>query len=230
MKTIKLIAVDIDGILLKDTFSPVLHNFVLKFGTEYTRDLERNLFSRPQQEAARYLSKLVGHGSATLLEKYFEERQQYLKSNDGGLNEGVPELLELLSHLKVRLVYYGGLPEEEFIDRFQNYQHYFERYICTNHFRPGIQEITKDFYGLEFHQVLFIDDVNTVAEVAKINNVPFIGIPSNFPWGFQRQDMIATKVKYLLNSVKEIDLELLERIDAEASVETIWETGEMIPC
>ena len=133
------------------------------------------------------------------------------------------ELLELLATLDVRLVYYGGLPEDKITDDFKKYEHYFEQYICTNDFRPGIKEITKDFYRLEFHQVLFIDDVNTVAENARINNVPFIGIPSNFSWGFQRQDMITTKVKYLLNSAKEIDIELLGRIDYEASVGTIWE-------
>ena len=72
-----------------------------------------------------------------------------------------------MANLDVRLVYYGGLPEEKITDEFKQYKHYFEKYICTNDFRPGIKEIIKDFYGLEFNQVLFIDDVNTVAEVAK---------------------------------------------------------------
>lgn len=222
MENIKLIAVDIDGVLLEDTFSPILHNFVSKHGVDYTRELERNVFSRPQKEAADYLTFLFKKDRETIIKSYFEERDQYLKTYGCAVIEGVPDFLDRLSKLNVCLVYYGGLSEDKIADGFQKYKHYFERYICTNNFRPGIKEITKDIYRLDFHQVLFIDDVNTVAEVAKENNVPFIGIPSNFPWGFQRQDMINTKVKYLLNSVKEIDVELIERIDQEASIGTCW--------
>ncbi len=224
MQTIKLIAVNIDGVLLEDTFSPIIRNFILKFDLEYTRELERNILSRPRNEAAPYLAKLLSMDSETLLKSYFEERDRYLKVNGCKVSEGIPQLLKLLKIIDIRLIYYGGLPEDKInVDEFNKYKHYFERYICTNDFRPGIKEITQDIYKLEFNQTLFVDDVNTVAEVAKQYKVPFIGIPSNFPWGFQRQDMIATKVKYLLNSVKEINNELLERIDYEALVGTVWE-------
>jgi phosphoglycolate phosphatase-like HAD superfamily hydrolase len=223
MRTIKLIAIDIDGILLEDTFSPIMRSFVTKMGLTYTRELERHIFSRPQKEAAGYLSIILGQDSDTLIKGYFEERDKYIQIHGCNVNEGIPEFLDLLVNLDVRLIYYGGLTEEKFADNFKSCSHYFEKYICTNDFRPGIKEITKDIYGLEFNQVLFIDDVNTVAEVAKNYNVPFIGIPSDFPWGYQRDDMIATEVKYLLNSVKEIDADLLEKIDYEASIGTIWE-------
>lgn len=223
MRTIKLIAIDIDGILFEDTFSPIMRNFIMKMGLTYTRELERRIFSRPQKEAAEYLSIILDQDSDTLIKDYFEERKKYIQIHGCKVNEGIPELLNLLASLDVRLIYYGGLTEEKFIDNFKDFAHYFEQYICTNNFRPGIKEITKDIYGLEYDQVLFIDDVNTVAEVAKFYNVPFIGIPSNFPWGYQRGDMIATEVKYLLNSVKEIDANLLEKIDYEASIGTIWE-------
>lgn len=224
MRTIKLIAVDIDGILLEDTFSPIIRSYISKFGLAYTREIERNIFSRPQMEAAGYLSKMIGQDCNTLIKGYFEEREKYIAIHGCNINDGIPELLNLFSTLNVRLVYYGGLPEENIVDSFKNYKLYFDKYICTNDFRPGIREITKDFYGLDFHQVLFIDDVNTVAEVAKAYNTPFIGIPSNHPWGYQRQDMIKTNVKYLLNSVKEITRELLEKIDYEASIGTIWKS------
>jgi len=218
-------ACDIDGVLLTDTFSPVLHSLALEAGREYTREIERNIFSRPQKEGAQYWKKINNLDiSETELNKgYFEAREKYLKTHGCGLIEGVPEFLELISSLDVRLISYGGLSEEHLADDYKKIKHYFERYVCTNDFRPGIKEITKDMYGLEYNQVLFIDDVNTVAEVAKINNVPFIGVPSNYPFGFQRQDMLATGVKYILNSVKDIDMELLEKIDHEASVGTIWE-------
>lgn len=223
MNTIKLIAIDIDGVLLKDTFSPVIYKFMSKYGVKYTREVERNIFSRSQKEGSEYISKLTGLESETVPKYYFEEREQYLKTHDGGIMVGVPEILELLSTLNVRLVYYGGLTEDKINDQFKNYSHYFERYICTNDFRPGIKEITRDIYGLQFQEVLFIDDVNTVAETAKMYNVPFIGIPSDFQYGFQRQDMVTTGVKYLLKSVTEINRELLERIDAEAQFGTIWQ-------
>ncbi|MEE4580525.1 hypothetical protein [Paenibacillus polymyxa] len=67
--------------------------------------------------------------------------------------------------------------------------------------------------------MLFIDDVNTVAEVARSLNVPFIGVPST---PFQYEDMNQTGVKYLLNSLKGIDAELLERIDLEAAEQAVW--------
>jgi phosphoglycolate phosphatase-like HAD superfamily hydrolase len=223
MRTIKLIAINIDGVLLEDSFSPIIRNFVLKYGVSYSRELERNVFSQPQMEAAEHLAHILGSDKKTILKRYFEDRDQYLMAHGCNINLGVPELLEFLKTLDVRLVYYGGLSEDKISTvEFTKYKHYFERYICTNDFRPGIKEITKDFYGLEFHQVLFIDDVNTVAEVAKVNNVPFIGIPSDFPWGYQRQDMITTQVKYLLNSIQEITPELIAKIDDETAVGTVW--------
>lgn len=44
MKRAKLIAVDIDGVILKDTFSPVLFNLIKKRGGVYDRETERNIF------------------------------------------------------------------------------------------------------------------------------------------------------------------------------------------
>ncbi|WP_024834399.1 HAD family hydrolase [Ruminiclostridium josui] len=225
MKNIRLIACDIDGVLLEDTFSPVLRNLALKFGHEYTRELERNVFSRKRADAGKYMMEVFNIDDGKYLyDSFFGERERYLKEHDSGLIEGVPEFLEFLSSLDVQLVCYGGLSEDLILDDFKKYLNYFDRYVCTNDFRPGIKEITKDIYGLDYNQVLFIDDVNTFAEAAKADNVPFIGIPSKFPWGFQRQDMIRTGLKYILNSVKEIDLDLLQRIDEEISDGTLWKS------
>lgn len=225
MENIKLIALDIDGVLLEDTFSPILRKCALNLGEEYTRELERNLFSRPQKESLQYVVKrlnLSDEQAQVLFQSYFIERDKYLKGNNSGVIEGVPELLEFLSSLDVKLICYGGLTEDLIIEEFKKYMHYFDQYICTNDFRPGIKEITKDIYKLNYNQVLFVDDVNTVAEVAKTNNVPFIGIPSDFPWGFQKEDMISTGVKYILKSVQEIDLVLLEKIDKEIALDNLW--------
>ena len=228
MKTIKLIACDVDGVLVTDTFSPVLYNMVTKAGGQYTREYERNVFSRPRKEGSGYARKKynLNASDTDLISAYFKEREEYLKTHDHGVIEGVKDFMELVNSLDIRLVCYGGLSEHELFSGFKDYMHYFEQYICTNDFRPGIKEITRDIYGLEFNQVLFIDDVNTVAEVAKANNVPFIGIPANFAWGFQKQEMIDTGVRYILDSVRDIDRALLDRIDYEASIGTVWSNGE----
>jgi phosphoglycolate phosphatase-like HAD superfamily hydrolase len=225
MNTIKLIAVDIDGVLLKDTFSPVIKALVEKFGGEYSSRIERNVFSRPQQEAAQYIIDLLhlNYNIKEMLDIYFKERKGYIKKNGSGILDGVPGFLELLKTLDTGTICYGGLPEEYFRDEMEEYAGYFERYVCTNDFRPGIKEITKDIYGLDYKQVLFIDDVNTVAETAKSLNTAFIGCPSSFQWGFQRQDMIKTGVRYLVKSVGEINESMLEKIDFESGCGKIWD-------
>lgn len=57
--------------------------------------------------------------------------------------------------------------------------------------------------------------------LAFLNLPPFIGVPST---PFQYEDMKQTGVKYLLNSLKGIDAELLERIDLEAAEQAVWST------
>ncbi len=104
----------------------------------------------------------------------------------------------------------------------KKYMKYFDRYVCTRDIRLGIKKIVKDIYKLDYNQVLFLDDVNTFAENAKKLNVSFIGIPASFPWGFQKQDIIESKVPYILNSVTDITKELLEKIDIEAGLGSFW--------
>ncbi|MGW8444266.1 HAD family hydrolase [Paenibacillus sp. S33] len=221
MNTIRLIACDVDGILLTDTFSPVQKSLVKKAGMPYTREIERNVFSRQRSEAVAYLKQLfrVSSSEADSLRDFFGERDNYMANHDSGLIDGALAFLNLLSTQNVRLVCYGGLAEEKLLSHFKYCKPFFETYICTNDFRPGIKEITRDIYGLEYHEVLFIDNVNTVAEVAKSLNAPFIGVPST---PFQYEDMKQTGVKYLLNSLKGIDAELLERIDLEAAEQAVW--------
>ncbi|MDU5337108.1 HAD family hydrolase [Enterococcus sp.] len=231
MKNIKLIACDIDGVLLEDTFSPILHTLAKKFGYPYTRELERNMFSRPREESLQYVlqnfkidaKKIPVMVQTDLIKYYFEERNNYMSSNPNGLINGVPEFLERISKLGIEMICYGGLPENEIIDDFKPYLKYFTKYICTNDFRPGIKEITTEFHKLKYSEVLFIDDVNTVAEVAKDLNVPFIGIPADHDWGYQKDDMKRTGVKHIVQSVNDIDVELIMKIDREIEENQLWE-------
>ena len=51
MRTLRLIAVDIDGVLLEDTFSPVIRNFITKHGIEYTKEIEKRCIFPPSKKS-----------------------------------------------------------------------------------------------------------------------------------------------------------------------------------
>ena len=60
METIKLIAIDLDGPLLVDTFSPIMYQLCRDYyRIDYTRALERHTFSRPRAEVVAYIRQLV---------------------------------------------------------------------------------------------------------------------------------------------------------------------------
>jgi len=226
MKNIKLIACDIDGVLLEDTFSPILRSLCLRLGQEYTQEVERNMFSQTREEAMKFVMLKLKIKSREEAQKvynlYFEERDKYLANHPSILIEGIDNFLKLLTSTGVKPVCYGGLETEKIVDEFNPYLKYFDKYICTNDFRPGIKEIVKDIYKLEYNQALFIDDVNTVAETAKVLNVPFIGVPSKECWSYQKEDMERTGVKYLVSNINEINLEMLEDIDINAVSGKLW--------
>lgn len=222
MNKIKLIACDIDGVLLKDTFSPVLRILAKKYGVEYTAELENNTFSQKREEAAAYLINYLRVPKETstqdILNEYFKEREVFVHNDGNPIIPGILDFLELLNSLDIKLVCYGGLEKEMIDSRFKPYLKYFDKYVCTNSYRPGLKEITK-LYKLDFSEVLFIDDVSQVAKEAKKYHIPFIGIPAQHSWGFQEKEMKEAGVKYLVSSVKEITKELLKRIDLD---KTIW--------
>lgn len=221
MNRLKLIACDIDGVLLEDTFSPVLRNLAKKYNVDYTAELENNTFSQKRKEAAEFLRKYFKIFNKVtneeILHEYFEERNKFLKDDRNPIIDGVPEFLNMLTTLDVKLVCYGGLDESEIDDRFKPYLKYFDCYICTNSFRPGVKEIVKK-YDLQFNEVLFIDDVNRVVEEAKKYNIPFIGVPASYSWGFQSKEMEKTGVKYTVHSVSEISKNYLDQIDSDNSI------------
>lgn len=217
MNTIKLIAVDIDGVLLQDTFSPVLHRLVTMYGGQYTRELERHVFSRNQLGAASYVQNQLGLSLSPreIIDDYFRLRDLYLKNHDGGLIPGALNFLQRMAELPVQMICYGGLTEEQIHADYALCRPYFSRYVCTNDFRPGLREIVQDHAHLSREQVLFIDDVNTVAEEAKRLGCPFIGVPARNAWGWQYLDMQLTGVRYLVDSVQNISLAMLQALDRD---------------
>ena len=125
MKNIKLIACDIDGVLLEDTFSPVLHILAQRFNIPYTAELENNMFSQNRGKAVNYFLKqlsLSGHKeSEDVLKLFFDERQKYIDKSGTPILDGVPEFISLLKNLDVKIVCYGGLDYEMIDKRFTSY-------------------------------------------------------------------------------------------------------------
>ncbi|MFI1970049.1 haloacid dehalogenase-like hydrolase [Streptomyces cinnamoneus] len=226
LSRIRLAAVNIDGVLLNDTFSPVIHDFVTSRGGRYTADVERAVFSQTQLVAAAALADAAGVDwtPERVLEVYFQERAAYLEKDPIRILDGAVDLLHRLRALGLRTVCYGGLTAEHFDRYLGEHADLFDGpgYVCTNDFRPGIAEITGDVFGLRPDEALFIDDVARVAETARSLGVAFIGHPSGFAHGFQGELMRAAGVRHVVETLSAIDEELLRTVDAEARAGTLW--------
>lgn len=223
---LRLAALNIDGVLLNDTFSPVIHHFVVSRGGTYTAETERAIFSQPQHIAGQGMAAAVGSTMTgeEALAAYFEERDRHVAEHPVEVSDGAVELLRRLRHLGLRTVCYGGLPKDHF-DRFLGaHADLFDGpgYVCTNDIRPGIHEITTQVFDLKHDQALFVDDVARVAETAKSLGTPFIGLPSPFEHGFQRQLMTEAGVRHMIDRLDDIDENLLRRVDAETAAGTVW--------
>ncbi|MGR6975182.1 HAD family hydrolase [Streptomyces cynarae] len=230
LRQLRLAALNIDGVLLNDTFSPVIHHFVVSRGGRYTAEVERHVFSQPQQVASAYLAGVVPvpMTGPEALQAYFCERDAYVSEHPVQLSDGAVELVRRVRSLGLRTVCYGGLGKEHF-DRFLGpWADLFDGpgYVCTNDFRPGIRHITREVFGLAHDQVLFVDDVARVAESARELGVPFIGCPSSFEHSFQRQLMQDAGVRHVVDSLHTIDETMLRAVDAEAADGMVWSGAE----
>ncbi|MGN5376816.1 hypothetical protein ACQ4WX_01990 [Streptomyces lasalocidi] len=144
------------------------------------------------------------------------------------LVDGAIDLVRRLRGLGLDVVCYGGLDESHFERHIGAWRSSFTApgYICTDGFRPGIREITQDRFGLGYPQVVFIDDAARVAERARELRVPFVGHPSPFRHGFQRQAMQEIGVRHLVHRLSDIDEALLHTLDREAAQDTVWQEGD----
>ncbi|MEU6459524.1 HAD family phosphatase [Streptomyces sp. NPDC047065] len=220
---LRLIAVNIDGVLLNDTFSPVIHRFVVSRGDVYTAELERAVLSQSQLRAAAVLAR-PGEGPEEVVEAYFREREAYLRTNPVRMLDGAVEMLERLRTFGSPLVCYGGLDRSHFDRYLGSYAGYFDGpgYVCTNGFRPGIREIAEDVFGLRCDQALFIDDVARVAEAARRLGAAFIGHPTDYEHSFQRLLMREAGARHIVDSLHAVDEELLHTVEAEAGSSRLW--------
>lgn len=226
LEQLRLGAVNIDGVMLNDTFSPVIHHFLVSRGCAYTADIERSIFSQPRAVAGQLLAEVISEPMTRqeALDAYFKERARYVETHPVHVNEGALELVRRLRELGLRTVCYGGLAKDHFDTYLGEHAELFDvpGYICTDAFRPGLHEIATGHFGLKHDQVLVIDDVAKVAEVARALGMPFIGHPSHFEHSFQRQLMREAGVRHLADSLHSIDEELLRTVDAEAAVGAVW--------
>lgn len=225
LEHLRLAAVNIDGVLLDDTFSPLIHRFVVSRGGEYSADVERRIFSQRQDVAGRELAASVPQSMTgeEALAAYFAEREAHLRDHPVKVMPGAAALLDRLRAAGLPVVCYGGLDAGHFdahlghlADRFDG-----PKYVCTNDVRPGLTEIAAG-HGLAVGEVLFIDDVARVAEEARRLGAPFVGHPSHFEHSHQAKLMAEAGVRHVVGSLDEIDGALLRAVDEEAAAGTVW--------
>ncbi|NEY36147.1 HAD family phosphatase [Streptomyces sp. PRKS01-65] len=224
---LRLAALNIDGVLLNDTFSPVIHHFVVSRNGRYTAELERSVFSQPQHIAGENMARAVAGGltGPEALAAYFAERDAYVARHPVTVTPGAIALVRRLRALGLRTVCYGGLPADHFERFLGDHADLFDGpgYVCTNDFRPGLHEIVTEVFGLRYDQAVFVDDVARVAESARELGVGFIGHPTDFVHSFQPRLMREAGVRHLVGSLDEIDETLLRTVDAELADGTLWE-------
>ncbi|MFD4522533.1 HAD family phosphatase [Streptomyces sp. NPDC058470] len=226
LEHLRLAALNIDGVLLNDTFSPVIHHFIVSRGGRYTAELERSVFSQPQHIAGQNMARAVP-GELTgpeALAAYFEERDAYVARHPVAMTDGAIALVERLRSLGLRTVCYGGLSAAHFERFLGDHAGLFDGpgYVCTNDFRPGIHEITTEVFGVRHDEALFVDDVARVAEAARGLGAAFIGHPTDFVHSHQPRLMREAGARYLVDSLDAIDEPLLRAVDAEVARGTFW--------
>ncbi|MGI9100233.1 MAG: HAD family phosphatase [Solirubrobacteraceae bacterium] len=225
---LRLVALDSDGVLLNDTYSPVIERFVTKHGGQYTGFVERGVWGSPQLAAGQNMAlacKLPWSARKTIA-AFFVEREAYLQDHPVEVSPDALGLLEMLKATGLQITSYGGRNREYSFDKFLGHlAEYFDPqtpYVDVNDFRPGVDEIVRDVFGYEHDQVLFIDDINRVAEVTKALGAGFIGVPASMPHNFQREQMAETGVRHTVDSIADIDDEMLHEIDVELAADIHW--------
>jgi|SRR5450755_229792 phosphoglycolate phosphatase-like HAD superfamily hydrolase len=229
LQKIRLVALDTDGVLLNDTYSPVIERFVTRHGGEYTAAVERGVWGSPQLAAGQNMalaSRLPWSAKETIA-AFFAERDEYLRDHPVQLSDGVAGFLAMLRETGVRVVCYGGRNREYTFDKYLGQlAGFFDAaipYVDVNDFRPGVREIVREIFDYQFDQVLFVDDINRVAEVTKALGAGFIGVPASLPHNFQCPEMLATGVRFMVDDIRQISPDLIAKVDGEMAAGTLWD-------
>jgi len=228
LNKIKLFAIDSDGVLLNDTYSPVIKRFVEMHGGKYDAYVERYVWGSPQITAGHNMAlacKLPWSGEKTIAE-FFKERELYLEKNPVEVLPDIEKTLKMLHATGAKLVCYGGRNKEYSFDKYlSEYKKYFDLdfpYIDINNIRPGVNEVVKDYFHLDYDEVVFIDDINRVAEVCKEFNAGFIGIPANMEHNYQKHEMDETGVQFTCTSFSNITLDMVMELEKMMLLSQYW--------
>lgn len=200
------VAIDIDGVLLTDTFSPVLKDLAAEAGLPYDAELENTVFSENRARAAAWMSARLGAAwpPERVLERFFALRQQRLTTEPVAWRPGAQDLIRRLQDQGRRLVCYGGLGTAHFEAHLGPWTQAFETYVCTDAIRPGLAEICGQVLGLPPAQVWFLDDTLRAGLAARTLGAGFIGCPAAWPWGFQASGMHQARLPWIVQDLSEI--------------------------
>jgi beta-phosphoglucomutase-like phosphatase (HAD superfamily) len=223
---VRAIAIDTNGVLLKDVYSGAIKQFVERHGGQYTPELERMVFGSPHAAGGHIMATAcrLPWTSQETIDAFLAEQKQYAASNPVAINPGAIEFLERMQGKGLRITSYGGSVKEVAFDPLlQPYEALFDRvtpYVNMGAFRPGMKEIAADAMGCEFDEIVFIDDLNRVADVCRALGCGFIGIPGG---SYQQRQMIDSGVKYVLASLEQVDMALLTELDQRLSTQSLWQ-------
>jgi len=223
---IRYVFVHLDGVVLENILAPVIFSLIRKLGGSYSAGLENNILSRSQDYAAAYLIQQLNLQLSVeqVIQLYRDEREAYIVGNRIGQKKGLEHFLKRLTTNGYRVLAYGGADRDYFLENTGNVRNYFadDGYVQTRDIRPGVKEIIQDIFHIDFEEALFIDETIAVAEAARQHNVPFIGISNGHTFSFQRREMELMGVKYLVKSLSDIDLPLLNEIQQVTLSGSFW--------
>lgn len=225
LRTVKVVALDTNGVLTRDVYGPALKSFVEARGGRYTSDVERLTFGSPHTAGGHIMSVVcqLPLTPEETIAAFLEEQRRAQALNPVTLCTGVEPLLERLADLGVVVTSYGGSPKAASFDphlgsleRFFDSQH---PYVDMGRFRPGMKEIIADVFARKPHEVVFVDDLNRVGEVARSLGAGFIGVPGG---AFQEQQMHASGMPYMVRSLDGIDERLMRELDDRLAAGSLW--------
>ncbi len=227
---IRYVFLHFDGVILENILAPIIFNVIQELGGVYSAEIENNIFAKSQKHAANFIIKHLNLTISTeeVINLYYTERKHYEATHEIKLNQGVESFLILLKSFGYEVISYGGAPIEYFLGNVGSLSSYFseEKYIQTKDFRPGVQEILSRFQSVKPSEALFIDEEFTIAQACHSLQVPFVGFSTKFEYSFQRKEMQKFGVKYIINSLEEIDRFFLEKIQEDVLGDCIWSNCE----
>ena len=223
---IRYIFLHFDGVILQNILAPITCSVIKKLGGTYSAEIENNIFAKSQTHAANFI---INHlkldiSVQDVINLYYAERKLFEETHTIKFNIGVKKFLTLLKDLGYTVISYGGAPKEYFLNHVKDLSPFFshDKYIQTREFRPGVKEIVFQMFGLKPMEALFIDEEFNIALAAKDLQVPFIGISTGYDYSFQKSEMKKLGVKYLIDSLEEMDAQFLTRIQKDVLDGCIW--------